>query len=200
MGFFDDRGNLGPPPEPFRLNAPEGGQRALPLRWMRLGTLVLVGYLAINVIKSIYVDLLWFDSVGFQHVFQTELMARVVLFFAGAAITIGAVGGNVILARRFAPVGREESFIEDLGPEAIRRMVTVLLVAGTLFLGVIFGTVAASGWETVLLWMNGQPFGRLDPQFQRDISFYVFTLPALHFVQQWFLSLLMISAIASGGV
>src|SRR5690606_18517955 len=43
-------------------------------------------------------------------------------------------------------------------------------------------------------------FGREDPQFGRDLSFYVFTLPLMHFVQQWTLSLLFLAALASAGV
>ncbi|MSQ30192.1 MAG: UPF0182 family protein [Dehalococcoidia bacterium] len=199
MGFFDDRSDLGPPPEPFRFG-PQSGRPSTPFRWLGLAALVLVGYLAVSVLKSIYVDLLWFDSVGFQDVYQTELSARILLFFAGGLIAIAVLGGNIMLARRFAPVGREESFIEDVDPVAIRSIVTVLLVAGMLFFGVIFGSVAASSWETVLTWLNGQPFGRPDAQFQRDISFYVFTLPAYHFVQRWALSLLLISTIGSGAV
>ncbi len=200
MGFFDDRGNLGPPPEAFRFGSSSEGRRSLPLRWIALGALVLVGYLAISVLKSIYVDVLWFDSVGFTDVYRTELTVRVLLFLAGALVAIAIVGGNVILARRFAPVGNEESFIEDIDPDAIRRIVAVLLVAGTLFLGVVFGSVASGGWKALLSWMNAQPFGRADAQFELDVAFYVFTLPALHFVQQWILSLLFISTIASAAV
>src|SRR5690606_1976296 len=130
-------------------------------------------------------DLLWFDSVGFSSVYRVEVTARILLFIVGALIAVAVIGGNILLARRFAPTGQEESFIEEVDPEAIRRIVDVLLDASTLFLGVISGSVAASGWETVLSWQNAQPFGRLDAQFQRDLGFYVFTLPALHFAQQW---------------
>ena len=200
MGFFDDRGNLGPPPEPFRLGRRPGRPRSLSFRWLGLAAVALVGYLALSVLKSIYVDALWFDSVGFSSVYRTELTARVLLFFAGALTAIAVLGGNIVIARRFSPVGDEESFLEDVDPEAIRRIVSVLLIAGTLFLGVIFGTVAAGGWETVLTWLNAQPFGRGDAQFERDISFFVFTLPALHFFQQWAISLLFVSTLASGAV
>ena len=199
MGFFDNRGDLGPPPEAFRFGS-SGKSTPMPFRWLGLAALVLVGYLTISVLKTIYVDVLWFDSVGFGGVYQTELTARVALFFAGALIAVAVLGGNIILARRFAPVGLEESFIEEVDPEAIRRIVAVLLVAGTLFLGVIFGSVAAGNWETILSWLNSQPFGREDAQFQRDIGFYVFSLPALHLIQQWMLSLLFVSALASAGV
>ncbi|MGE3857185.1 MAG: UPF0182 family protein [Dehalococcoidia bacterium] len=200
MGFFDDRGDLGPPPEPFRFGTSGDARRSPPFRWLGLAAAVLVGYLTVSVLKTIYVDLLWFDSVGFTDVYRTELFARVLLFLLGAAVAVAVLGGNVLLARRFAPQGYEESFIEDVDPEAIRRMVAVLLVAGTLFFGLIFGTAAAGGWEVVLSWMNAQPFGRQDAQFELDLSFYVFTLPAMQFAQGWLLSLLVLSTLAAAAV
>jgi len=76
----------------------------------------------------------------------------------------------------------------------------VLLVAATLFLAAIFGSVAGGSWETLLQWMNGVDFGVEDPQFNRDISFYLFELPAYHFVQGWLLALLVVSTLAAGAV
>ena len=198
MSFFDDRGDLGPPPDPFRFASER--PRSTSFRWFAFGALALVAYLAASVLKSIYVDALWFDSVGYMDVFRTEVTTRVLLFLIGALVAGGMLGLNVMLARRFAPVGHEESFIEDLDPVAIRRLGTALLIAGTVFLGVIFGTVASSHWDTVLLWLNGESFSREDPQFQRDIAFYLFTMPAAHFLQQWLVSLLFVSALASAGV
>ena len=199
MGFFDDRGELGPPPEPFRFRPSAAGGSGS-FRWLALAAVALAAYLSIGVLKTIFVDVLWFSSVGYQGVYQTELFARVLLFAAGGIAAVVLIGGNVLIARRFAPVGHEESFIEDLDPAAIRSMVGILLVAGTLFLGVIFGSVAAGGWSTILTWMHAQPFGTTDAQFGRDLSLYVFTLPALHFIQQWVISLLMIATLASVAV
>ena len=40
--------------------------------------------------------------------------------------------------------------------------------------------LAGSGyWEEVLLFMNGQTSGLLDPIFEKDVSFYLFRLPLL---------------------
>jgi len=205
MGFFDDRdrdrGDLGPPPEPFRIggNTPEF-RSPVPLRWIGAAAAILVGFIVLSVVKSIYVDVLWFDSVGFESVFRRVLVARVSLFFIGAAITVGVIGANIFLARRLAPKGHEESFIEEVDVVALRRIVTVVLIAGTLFLGVIFGSVAGGSWETILSWLNGVEFGREDPAFNRDISFYMFDLPAFQLIQGWFLGLLIVSTLAAGAV
>ena len=203
MGFFDDRerGDLGPPPEPFRIGGGTPEFRSpVPLRWIGIAAAILVGFIVLSVVKSIYVDVLWFDSVGFESVFRRVLYARIILFFVGAGITVAVIGANIYLARRFAPRGPEESFIEEVDVVALRRIVAVVLVAGTIFLGVIFGSVAGGSWETILTWLNGVDFGRSDPAFDRDISFYMFDLPAYELIQGWFLGLLIVSTLASGAV
>lgn len=207
MSFFDDRRDLGPPPEPFRFG---GGGRGgagdaqfrspVPLKWIGIAAALLLTYIVLNVLKSIYVDLLWFDSVDYGSVYRTQITARVVLFLGGAAISALVIGANIMIARRFAPQGFEESFIEEVDVDSIRRVVTILLVTATLFMAVIFGSVAGGSWETVLSWLNQEPFGQTDPQFGRDYSFYVFTLPAFSLVQSWLLGLTVISALAAGAV
>lgn len=201
MGFFDDRGrgDLGPPPNPFRVGGSEL-RSPIPLRWIGIAAGLLVLFIALSVAKSIYVDVLWFDSVGFERVFRRVIFAKVSLFAIGAVVAAAVLGANIWLARRLAPRGPEESFIEDVDPEAIRRIVTVLLVAGTLFFAVIFGSVLGGSWETILPWRNGVQFRLVDTQFQRDIAFYLFTLPAYQLLQGWALALVVVSALGAGAV
>ncbi|MBT5775436.1 MAG: UPF0182 family protein [Dehalococcoidia bacterium] len=159
-----------------------------------------MGFIIINVFKGIYVDLLWFDSVGFESVYRRVLFARVALFFIGAGITVAVLGLNIWLARRLAPKGPEESFIEEVDVQALRRIVTVLLIAGTLFLAVIFGSVAGGAWETILSWLNSVEFGKTDAAFERDIAFYMFDLPAYQLIQGWVMGLVIVSTLASAAV
>ncbi|MGE3960220.1 MAG: UPF0182 family protein [Dehalococcoidia bacterium] len=207
MSYFDDRGDLGPPPEPFRFGRGGGGggggselRSPVPLRWIGVAAALLLLYIVLNVLKSIYVDLLWFDSVDFSGVYRTVIFSKVLLFLGGALLSAVVIGANILIARRFAPRGFEESFIEEVDVDSIRRVVAVLLVTATLFMAVIFGTVAGGAWEIILTWMNGVEFGREDPQFGRDLSFYVFTLPAYGFIQSWLLGLTIISALGAGAV
>jgi uncharacterized membrane protein (UPF0182 family) len=172
----------------------------VPLRWIGVGAAILVGFIVINVFKGIYVNLLWFDSVGFESVYRRALFARIMLFFVGAGITVSMLGLNIWLARRLGPKGPEESFVEEVDVRALRRVVAVLLIAGTLFLGVIFGSVAGGSWETILSWLNGVEFGQADPAFDRDISFYIFDLPAYQLIQGWLMGLVIISTMAAAAV
>ncbi|MDO9445810.1 MAG: UPF0182 family protein, partial [Dehalococcoidia bacterium] len=143
MGFFDDRGNLGPPPEPFRFNEGREFRSPVPLRWLALAAGAVLAYVILNVVKSIYVNALWFDSVEFGDIYGTVVKAKIALFLAGAVVAGAVVGLNVVIARRFAPAGFESTLIEEIDPEAMRRVLLVVLIAATLFLAVVFGTIAA---------------------------------------------------------
>ena len=199
MGFFEDRERGQGPPDPFRIGG--GGFRSpVPLRWAGLFAAFVLVFVTANVAKSIYVDFLWFESVDFEGNFRRVLTARALLFAVGTLITLVVLGFNIQLARRLAPRGLEESFIEDIDAEAIRRIVSVVMIAMTLFLAIVFGAVAAGSWETILTWWNAVDFGVDDPAFNRDVSFYLFDLPAYHLIQGWVLSLLVVSALGAGAV
>ena len=157
-------------------------------------------FVFLNEARSIYVDFLWFDSVGFEGNFRRVISAQIVLFVIGTLVTALVLGFNIWLARRLAPEGIEESFIEDIDPVAIRRVVTVVLAALTIFLAIVFGAVAAGSWETILTWWYAVDFGVEEPAFDQDISFYLFRLPAYHFLQGWVLSLLVVSTLGAGAV
>ena len=205
MGFHeprDEHENLGPPPEMFRFGM-IGGERRPPagaMKWVGLAAAAVVVFLLLDTLKSIYVEVLWFTSVGFGSVYRTVVAWQVSLFLVGALVTVVAVGGNIWLARRLAPKGIDESFLDEVDPEAIRKLATIVLVAGTIFLALILGAGAAGGWKTLAAWQHAVPFNRADPQFGRDISFYLFTLPAWHGIRAWLLGLCALSLLGAGAV
>jgi uncharacterized protein len=80
----------------------------------------------------------------------------------------------------------------------------VVIVVIAIFVALTVGGALASNWETVLLWMNRLPFdpggpGKVtDPIFGRDISFYLFELGFLRFVQVTLIGLVIASLIVAG--
>ena len=161
----------------------------------------LIFLIVLSVLKGFYVDLLWFDSVGYDSVFWKSISAKVILFLLGLFISISVLGTNIWLARKLAPQGPEQSFIEEIDVSALRKVVSVILIAATLLLAVIFGSVAGSSWQTLLAWLNGMDFvGKADPEFGKNISFYMFELPAYQMIQGWFLSLIVMSVLGSVAV
>ncbi|MDD7687507.1 MAG: UPF0182 family protein [Actinomycetaceae bacterium] len=64
-------------------------------------------------------------------------------------------------------------------------------------LALIMGARLAPRWRTFLLWINGGAFDSTDPEYHINVGFYVFTLPALHELVQFFLILMLLSAVAA---
>ena len=57
-----------------------------------------------------------------------------------------------------------------------------LLLGVSALLGIFAGVSATGQWRTFLLWQHRQSFGKVDPYFHKDIGFYFFDLPWLHYL------------------
>ncbi len=203
MTFFDrfgreQSGDLGPPPPPFRIRRRAPRRFGSLTRWLALAVAIIILFIVASVVIGIYADWLWFESVGFRSVYSKMLVTRVWLFFAGAGVFLAFFLGNVLLTRRLAPPQEQQPII-DVEPAALNRIMLVALLTFAIFVAVIFGSIAAGRWETFLLYLNGQPFGEQDPVFHRDIGFYVFSLPALRFMQGWSLGVVIVTTIVVTG-
>ena len=51
------------------------------------------------------------------------------------------------------------------------------------------GLRASAHWETLLAYLNAEPFGVVDPLFGRDLGFFVFTLPFWRLLYGWSIAL-----------
>ncbi len=172
-------GPAGRPPGPTA----HGPRRPRPL----LLTVIVVGVVIVgfSLFAGIWTDKLWFSSLGFGNVFGKLIWTRVLLFtLFGAAMAI-IVGLNLFLAFRLRPMFRPHS-PEQANLERYREVVTplrrVLLVGMSIVFGVFAGLSATGKWRSYLAWTNREDFGKADPYFGKDIGFYVFSLPWLHFV------------------
>ncbi|HEX8496091.1 MAG TPA: UPF0182 family protein, partial [Actinomycetales bacterium] len=87
------------------------------------------------------------------------------------------------------PVARYRQSIDPL------RRPIIIVVALLTF--VFAGSAAAGRWRTYLLWRNGTDFGIDDPQFNLDVSFFVFTMPFLRFVLSLLVACVVLSLIAA---
>ena len=63
--------------------------------------------------------------------------------------------------------------------------------------GVISGLAAQADWQTLQLFLNSVPFGKTDPEFGKDISFYTFELPFWRFLLAWGFVAVVISFIGA---
>ncbi|MDQ6768973.1 MAG: UPF0182 family protein [Gemmatimonadota bacterium] len=129
-------------------------------------------------------DLLWFEDIGYERVFLTKVAAQWILG------VLAGVGGFLLLHIN-ARVALRAVVIEPVpvmdqsrsGPKmrmAERaRLAGLLALPACVLLAIVMALVAASEWKTLVQFYFRSPFGVTDPVFKRDISYYIFTVPAI---------------------
>ena len=70
------------------------------------------------------------------------------------------------------------------------------LWAIAILFSVIFGLVLSGHWARVLQYLNSTAFNSAEPVFNRDISFYIFTLPLGELLEFWLVGMFLYGLIA----
>jgi uncharacterized membrane protein (UPF0182 family) len=189
----DDGGEFDGPVIDVEPPAAAGGRRSRRRRWVLLAVVVLLLF-ALTRAGSVYIETLWFGSLGYSSVYWTgfkygwavfAIFALATVVILRAAFSLLERGFSVTtLAPRRVVVNNEQVFIRParlLKPAA--WIVSVLL-------GLIYGGALGESWETFALWLNRpKTQGTVDPVFGNTLGFYLFTLPALDAVTSWLLTL-----------
>jgi hypothetical protein len=168
-------------------------------RWwlLALAAVVLLLLFATQV-ASFYTDVLWFDSIGYANVFWTLLATRLGVGIAAGLIVAALLAGNLLLSKRLAPPYRmptpQEETVERYR-ELVEPFAKPLLLAVSVVVGVLSGVSMAREWDTVLLYVNRVPFPIEDPQFGRNVGYFVFELPFLTLVNSWLFTTLALTIV-----
>ncbi|HEV3472422.1 MAG TPA: UPF0182 family protein [Actinomycetota bacterium] len=136
-----------------------------------------------------YTDLLWFQELGLTSVLWTSLATQFGVGIAVGLLTGAFVWLNLWLTARLAPAYRtvRTGPANDLDRyrDALTPFLRWIRLAVAAFIALTAGGSAGTAWRTFLLWSNRVPFGETDPQFGKDIGFYVFELPFLEQLTDW---------------
>jgi uncharacterized protein len=171
-------------------------------RWWIAGLVVLVIILLISLrsLANIYTDSLWFSSVNFHNVFSTLLVIKLGLFGVFGAIFFAVLWVNLVVCDRIA--GHDIVLAQE--DELVRRYQQyVRPYSGRIYVAIAFvlALIGASGtisqWNNWILFRHGGNFGITDPQFNKDIGFYVFKLPFLIFCVDWTLAILIVTLVVT---
>ena len=169
------------------------------LKWGLFALAGLITLALIYVLLEIYTNWLWFESLGFLGIFRTVLWTKIWLFLGGTLIFGVLAGASAFIAYRN---GRGESYL-PLPPEtiySINKLVVAIIVLVVAIASLAFGASLSTNWESVLRLSESSQFGILDPVFQKDVSFFIFTLPVLNLVQGWILGAFIATLIITVGI
>jgi uncharacterized protein len=178
----------------------EPKQKRSRIKWLVL----LIAILVFAIIEGlhIYVNSLWFESLGFNSVYLYVLKLKVTLFL------IFAVATFLLLQLLFRLLTRAlSSWLKDqpivminnqpvtISPE---RFIGPISFMVSIFLALVYGASMSARWETFALFLNRSETGALDPIFQKPVEFYFFTLPVYQAINSWFITLSVIALILTG--
>lgn len=162
--LFGDKGRAGPAPS------------ARPSRLWYL-VLVAVGLLfGLRLLVDVYIDALWFDSLGQAALFRTRILAPLAIF--GGLLLLGGLwlAANWLWASR--RLASEAAFPGQRAAGPASRGARPLIALAALVLAGGLALSAAGAWQTLLLYGARGRFDRVEPILGRDAGFYVFELPA----------------------
>jgi hypothetical protein len=176
----------------------------MPRRPARVALLVgfLLLFFAAPSAVRFYTDWLWFGELRYQHVFATILRAQGTLFTIAFVATLAWLVVNLRLATGsvgdLRPVFTTRDGIEVVLPGRQQLRTIARVVAAVI--AVFVGLYAAARWDLWLSWRNAVAFGRVDPLLGYDVGYFVFSLPFLRFVRAAAQALVVLAALAAGGL
>ena len=163
-----------------------------------IAVLVLLG-LFVYAASSFWTEILWFQQMHATRILLTRWGVIAGLAVVGVVLSVAVLRIMIGLAHRHRVSSKRGEAAANLRQyqDAIEPFKKLAFWLVALVLGIPAGLRLAEGWQTVLTWLNATPFGKTDPIFGWDISFFVFTLPFLELVVSFLLHLVILSLVVS---
>ncbi|HWX42372.1 MAG TPA: UPF0182 family protein [Blastocatellia bacterium] len=173
--------------------------------------LIVIGVLVVGALffgsqfLAIYIDALWFSSIGYADVYWYKFRLGGLLFIVFLAATFLILRLSLALLAWALPQLKERPRIRLASIEDIRdvNVLPYVFRPGVWLLSAVVALMYAvsmsQSWPDFALYLHGAPAGASDPIFNHDVSFYLFTLPVLELISSYFTTLSVILFLASGG-
>jgi uncharacterized membrane protein (UPF0182 family) len=170
-------------------------------RLLFLLALIPIGLYVLSQVASIYVDSLWFGSLGYGSVFWYRFRLQLLLWLIFAVVTFVILRGVFwLLERAFgvAVLQPRQVVLNNqpvmVAPGKILRPLG-WIVAG--IGGLIAGFQMSAEWRQFALYLHQAPTDLVDPIFHRGLGFYLFSLPVYQTLAGWVTVLAVVGLIAT---
>jgi len=162
-------------------------------------------------VSDLLVDWLWFSSVGYLQVFWTTISAKAAVFCAvwtGTAVILWANGWLALrFARRPAQIAAASGWkAAGQAPPDLLALVRDrlpwprVIAGGAALFALLVAAAEVGNWGVFLRLLYQLPYGADDPLYNKDIGFYLFSLPAYLLIKNWMLLTLVLSALFAGTI
>jgi uncharacterized membrane protein (UPF0182 family) len=169
-------------------------------RWWAILAAVVLAFILLRSI-SIYVEALWFGSLGYASVYWYTFRLKLALFLIFLLLTLIILRVAFwLLERAFAATALERRVVVinnqpvTIAPARFIRPASWLV---SILIALITAINMSGGWEEFALYLNQPQTALFDPIFQKPLGFYLFTLPLYQSLSSWLLFLSFVILCAS---
>jgi uncharacterized protein len=114
--------------------------------------------------SNLITDYLWFNSLDYGNIFKITLEATFFLFIVAFFISFIFIMLNLYLS---------SIFVKNK-PNSFNLKIKIFV---SLIISIIIGRMISFKWFEFMNYLKQTPFNIVDPIFNKDISFYIFSLP-----------------------
>jgi len=193
-----------------------GPEQKAPRRRNVLAGLIVVGIVGavflilLGLFGDFLVDAMWFSTVGYSQVFWTTIAAKATVYFAVFAMTFVIVWANARLALDLSQHGvrAPAAFDRKLAANATssdlfdlirsRPPWFIIITGGAGIVALLAASWEIGNWSVILQFLYHVPYGANDPVYDKDLGFYLFSLPAYIVAKNWALFVVFCSALFAG--
>lgn len=161
--------------------------------------------------SSIYTDWLWFQELNFEKTFVIMFLSNFILRFIIGVIFAAVIYLNLHFTKK--PIVKYLNIKKDSRVESLfgeernqifdwlnKKRLNIIYIGISLVFAFLFSSISSDSWKMVLKFLNRTSFDIMDPIFNNDISFYVFSLPFLSFLREMGTVLVVLSMILAGAM
>jgi uncharacterized protein len=171
-----------------------------------------IGLILLGLAGDFLVDWMWFSSIGYLQIFWTTIGTKAAVFLTAFLTTAVILWVNATIALHLVrrrgqhPAGIDWKLVAPATPsdllEFMRdRLPWPLIIAGaTGLVALLVAWGEVGNWSIILQFLYHVPYGGRDPLYDKDIGFYLFSLPAYIAIRNWAMLALFLSALFAGFV
>ncbi len=150
---------------------------------------------------SLIIDWWWYQEVEFTEIFVKSLSAKAIIGFG-----VGVFSAVFLISNLYFAVSSKVPWMVSIPEELFSqrmsindRIIRKLGIGISIVISLLIGFIASGSWQDILKFLSATEFGKVDPLFGKDISFYVFTLP-IYFFAIGLVKILVFLSLVSCGV
>ena len=152
-------------------------------------------------IFSIYLSALWFGSLGYSSVYWYIFKAKALLFIGSTLLTALLLSATFTLFQRLFGAYAFENRTISLNNQPFQfspaKFIRPLGWVVACVVGLLYGFSLKDSWRQFALYLNQPATNVYDPIFGKSLGFYLFSLPLYDLVSSWLFGIALIILVAA---